>query len=59
MRKVITFLTLLLLMGAFSIAHSEESDRYVPETDPLALEKLDQWQDLKFGLLMHWALCRF
>jgi len=28
---------------------------YVPETDPLVLEKLETWQDLKLGLLMHWG----
>jgi alpha-L-fucosidase len=28
---------------------------YVPETDPLVLEKLEAWQDLKLGLLMHWG----
>jgi alpha-L-fucosidase len=28
---------------------------YYPETDPLVLEKLEQWKDLKFGLLMHWG----
>lgn len=33
----------------------EHDNRYVPETDPLVLEKLDQWQDIKFGLLMHWG----
>ncbi|MCG2460742.1 alpha-L-fucosidase [Flavobacteriaceae bacterium F89] len=32
-----------------------EDERYVPETDPMVLKKLDQWQDLKFGLLMHWG----
>ena len=32
-----------------------EDERYVPETDPLVLKKLDQWQDKKFGLLMHWG----
>jgi len=32
-----------------------EDEKYVPETDPLVLEKLDQWQDIKFGLLMHWG----
>lgn len=32
-----------------------EDERYVPETDSLVLEKLDEWQDLKFGLLMHWG----
>ena len=33
----------------------EEQQVYIPETDPLVLEKLQQWQDLKFGLLMHWG----
>jgi alpha-L-fucosidase len=28
---------------------------YYPETDPLVLKKLEEWQGLKFGLLMHWA----
>ena len=32
-----------------------EDERYVPETDPLVIKKLEQWQDLKFGLLMHWG----
>jgi alpha-L-fucosidase len=29
--------------------------RYFPESDPLVLAELDKWQDLKFGLLMHWG----
>lgn len=28
---------------------------YYPETDPLVLKKIRKWQNLKFGLLMHWA----
>ena len=28
---------------------------YVPPSDPLVSAKLEQWQDLKFGLLMHWG----
>ncbi len=28
---------------------------YYSETDPLVLNKLQEWQNLKFGLLMHWA----
>ena len=28
---------------------------YYPETDPLVSEKIEKWQALKFGLLMHWA----
>ncbi|MBU0475327.1 MAG: alpha-L-fucosidase [Bacteroidetes bacterium] len=29
--------------------------KYYPETDSLVLKKLEEWQNLKFGLLMHWA----
>ena len=29
--------------------------KYFPETDPLVLDKLEAWQDMKFGLLMHWG----
>lgn len=28
---------------------------YVPPSDPLVQAKLEQWKDLKFGLLMHWG----
>lgn len=34
----------------------EQSDGYQWPTDPAVLQKLDQWQDLKFGVLMHWGL---
>jgi alpha-L-fucosidase len=36
-------------------ASSTSEQKYFPETDPLVLKKLEQWQDLKFGLLMHWG----
>ena len=40
----------------FSVAqHHEMSQKYIPETDPLVLQKLEEWQDMKFGLLMHWG----
>lgn len=41
-------------MNIFAQANHEE-ERYVPETDTLVLNKIDQWQDIKFGLLMHWG----
>ena len=50
---------ILLLITVFSLKTFSqaiyEDERYVPETDPLVLEKLDQWQEKKFGLLMHWG----
>ena len=33
----------------------EDPYGYVEETDPLARGKLEAWQDLKLGLLMHWG----
>ena len=53
MKKALLFLVTLLCAEVLLAQHEEE--RYVPETDPLVLEKLEQWQDLKFGLLMHWG----
>src|SRR5665647_42415 len=48
-------LLFLMLPGLAGLFAQESDERYVPETDTLVLEKLEQWQDLKFGLLMHWG----
>lgn len=50
-----------ILVGVFLWCHGAsaqaiyEDERYVPETDSLTNVKLSEWQDLKFGLLMHWG----
>jgi len=40
--------------------HAQEGspnlETYVPPSDPLVQQKLEEWQDRKFGLLMHWGL---
>jgi len=54
MKRIFSPLTLLLIISQLNLS-AQEDERYVPETDPLVLEKLEQWQDLKFGLLMHWG----
>ncbi len=54
--KKAAFLLFLLSLSAQVIAQPvHEDERYVPETDPLVLKKLEEWQNLKFGLLMHWG----
>ncbi len=40
---------------AQSFVH-ERSKGYVWPTDEQVLDKLDKWQDLKFGVLFHWGL---
>jgi alpha-L-fucosidase len=52
MRSIFLF---SLLCAISFIVFPQEDEKYVPETDPLVLQKLEQWQDLKFGLLMHWG----
>ncbi len=53
-RYSLTFLLLLLTFNLFASSdfHKEPDDF---ETDPLVLEKLDEWQDAKFGIMMHWG----
>ena len=53
MKKVTALMIMLLSLAPLQAQHEDE--RYVPETDPLVLQKLEEWQDLKFGLLMHWG----
>jgi len=45
----------IVLLGASMALQAQEAGPYVPETDPLALQKLGEWQDLKFGLLLTWG----
>jgi alpha-L-fucosidase len=52
-KRVISFLAFFVFF--IGLSFSQEDERYVQETDPLVLRKLEQWQDLKFGLLMHWG----
>lgn len=51
--KKIFFVFVLLILAGF--IQAQENYPFVSETDPLAIKKLDEWQDWKFGLLMHWG----
>ncbi|HEY5407704.1 MAG TPA: alpha-L-fucosidase [Ginsengibacter sp.] len=55
MMKKILF-ALILMMGIKADAQQHNfSDNYVVPQDPLVQQKLAHWQDIKFGLLMHWG----
>lgn len=48
----------LALALAFNYAFAQEhnvSAGYQSPTDPLVIENLESWQDMKFGLFMHWG----
>jgi alpha-L-fucosidase len=52
-KTMIAFLFALYLPFVSSAQHHEQT--YFPPTDSLVLQKLETWQDYKFGLLMHWG----
>jgi len=56
MKKEVLLSLLLgfLLINQVSIAQHEYQKYYAP-TDTLVQKKLTWWQDIKFGLLMHWG----
>jgi alpha-L-fucosidase len=54
-KKVILFVIIILGSAGNINAQHEFEGRYIQETDPLVLEKLEVWQDIKFGLMMHWG----
>jgi len=45
----------MVILSASLTLRAQEQGPYVPETDPLVLQKLERWQDLKFGLLLTWG----
>jgi len=53
--KAVSLTILLFVTASTGRICSQEDERYVPETDPIVSEKIGKWQDLKFGLLMHWG----
>ncbi len=58
-RKILFGLAISLLVSSISAQQGfvhKESEQYVWPTDENLLNKLDKWQDLKFGVLFHWGL---
>ncbi len=51
---LVIFLALTHLATAQQHAEQDHS-KYIPPTDEKVKAKLSQWQDVKFGLLMHWG----
>ncbi|MGC4099750.1 alpha-L-fucosidase [Ferruginibacter sp.] len=49
MRKTLLY---FLLLCSYTLTAQQH---YIAPSDPLVIKKLSQWQDWKFGLLMHWG----
>ena len=59
MKKILT-IAAAALISLSAMAQTtdivDQADGYQWPTDPEVLAKLDKWQDLKFGMLIHWGL---
>ena len=54
--KTNSYITILFFFLLFSsITVSAQHNEYYPDPDPAIQQRLEDWQDLKFGLLMHWG----
>ena len=54
-RKIAFLFLFSAALAGSKVTTAQEEHRYFPESDPQVSGKLEQWQDLKFGLLMHWG----
>lgn len=54
MKKLLAVIPILFVL-AVSAQYEHDVTPYTWPTDPQVLQKLEEWQDLKFGLLMHWG----
>lgn len=56
MKKTLLFISSIFLFGIALAQQHGRSDSYVYPTEKTVLEKLYKWQDLKFGMIVHWGL---
>jgi alpha-L-fucosidase len=48
-------LTSLLLLCAFGLKAQEQEIPYIVPNDAQVVKNIEEWQDLKFGIFMHWG----
>lgn len=64
MKRKLLIISLIVVVVAGAIAfyiyHRQQAKKtevvYAAPEDPAVIEKLEQWSDLKFGVIMHWGL---
>ena len=52
-----TFTIIFILFAALTnYAQNVKPAEQLPETNPVILNRISEWQDLKFGFMMHWGI---
>ncbi len=54
MKKTLSTLVLIMVVVGLQAQH-DYHHKYYPVTDPVVKENLENWMDVKFGMLMHWG----
>lgn len=55
MKKILILLLSFIALGATAQTADQISEMR-PETDPVILNRIAEWQDLKFGFMAHWGI---
>ena len=53
MHKAMFLFSCLLFIGFFS--GNAQHQEYTPDPDPAIQQRIEDWKDLKFGILFHWG----
>ena len=53
MKKLVLLVALFLFIKVHQAQQEEE--RYFPDPNLAIQQRISEWQDIKFGLLMHWG----
>jgi len=53
--KSVKLISLILIVSALKVSAQHEEQVYVTDPNPIIQKRIEQWQDIKFGLLMHWG----
>lgn len=56
MKKIFILLLSFIAMGATMAQTTDQLSEMNPETDPVILNRISEWQDLKFGFMAHWGI---
>ena len=47
--------TMFMALSGFFLPLSAQEQAYFPDADPAIRQRIEEWQDLKFGVLFHWG----
>ncbi len=53
--KLVTVIFLFSILSVLKVEGQHQEQRYTPDPDQRIQQRIGEWQDIKFGLLMHWG----